>query len=526
MNKIPFALGTAAGVAAAPIDASATIGSTSGGASVFAGLVISRKGKPNTVLKITKNNVTSILGEAPRPQEGAFFEPLRHVNQALSGGDGYVVRIPLPGMLIPAINLTIETAGTPAVSTVKATTSTTAFGADITLPAKTAITFYVEDGDKSTNRKLSFEPAKDKPGIFKLKLVATDSLGAESTLENYEVSLNSDVVDDMGLSAFIPDVLERNGSRLRALISDTVVLPASFAGITNQAFVGGSDGDYKKLAAKDYASSIAVLDGSLVEYTAILTLGTYDATAIAKLAELAKAVRVDMFADVDPRLAADKALEQLAGLGLAGNENVTAYYFPFSCRDPLGQSNVVFGLSGDAFTAKAKGVALVPDVGGWHYSPAGSSRGVVNRQNIQPLPAAATIDREVFATAHLNVVTSSNGAIVIDDALTTCMENNYKKYQHVISVMNSIARNYYSLASALKHEPDGLTREGLEKGIPRLLDRYVAADALVKPRDASQGDAPYIVTVTNTGFDSWEVRWEVCVTGVSRRIIGVPVLLR
>ncbi len=526
MNKIPFALGTAAGTAVAPIDASATTGSTSGGASVFAGLVIARKGKPNKVLKITQNNVKSVLGEAPRPQEGQFFEPLRHVNQALAGGDGYVVRIPLPGMLIPAINLTVETAGTPAVTTVKATTSTSAFGADITLPAKAALTFFVEDGDKSTNRKLSFEPVKTKPGLFSLKLVATDSLGAETTLENYDVSLNSDVLDDMGLSAYIPDVLERNDSRLRVLISDTLALPASFTGITGQAFVGGSDGDFKKLTSKDYAASIAVLDGSLVEYTAILSLGIYDATAIGKLAELAKAVRVDMFADVDPRLAADKALEQLTGLGLGGNENVTAYYFPFSCRDPLSQSNVVFGLSGDAFTAKAKGVALVPDVGGWHYSPAGVSRGVVNRQNIQPLPAAANIDREVFAKAHLNVETSVNGAIGIDDALTTCVENNYKQYQHVISVMNSIARDYYSLAAALKHEPDGLTREGLEKGIPRLLDRYVAAEALVKPRDVSQGEAPYIVTVTNTSFDSWEVRWEVCVTGVSRRIVGVPVLMR
>ncbi|CAM3956111.1 phage tail protein [Serratia silvae] len=525
MNKIPYAIGTAAGTAVAPIDASATIGSFSGGSSVFAGLVFSKKGKPNTVLGITPNNGKSVLGEAPRPQEGPFFEPLRHVNQALSGGNGYVVRVPFPGMMIPAIHLTADTTGTPAVTTVKASTSATAFGADITVPTKAAMTIYVDDGDKSENRKLSLEPIKTKPGFFALKLMETDSLGAVTTIESYEVSFKIDAIDDMSLSAFLPDVLERNNSCLRALASETAVLPETFTSIS-QAFVGGSDGDFKKLTTKDYSASIAVLDGSIVDYTAILTLGIYDAVAIAQLADLAKAVRVDMFADVDPRLPADKALAQLAALGLGGNENVTAYYYPYSCRDPLGQSNVVFGLSGDAFTAKAKGVAMVPDIGGWHFSPAGKDRGVINRQNIKPLPAAANIDREVFAKAHLNVVTSSGGVIFIDDALTTCAEDNYKKYQHVVSVMNSIARNYYALASSIKHSPDGITREGLEKGMTRLLDRYYAAEALRKPRDPDQGDVPYILTVTNTDFDSWQTRWEVCVVGVARRIVGIPVLLR
>lgn len=41
MNKIGFSVGQAAGVAVADVNADATLTNTSGGASVFAGLVIS-----------------------------------------------------------------------------------------------------------------------------------------------------------------------------------------------------------------------------------------------------------------------------------------------------------------------------------------------------------------------------------------------------------------------------------------------------------------------------------------------------
>ncbi|CDL81096.1 hypothetical protein XSR1_1000002 [Xenorhabdus szentirmaii DSM 16338] len=34
----------------------------------------------------------------------------------------------------------------------------------------------------------------------------------------------------------------------------------------------------------------------------------------------------------------------------------------------------------------------------------------------------------------------------------------------------------------MKHEPDGVTRRGLEREIPKLLDRFVASGALVAPR--------------------------------------------
>lgn len=543
MNKIPFAVGEASNVAVMPINADKTTGSTSGGSSVFAGLVISRSGKPNTVLHVDSNNFKSVLGEPFRAQEGLHFEPMRHIAMAVNGGTGYVVRIAAPDMMIPAIHLTSKTTAAKdnggkdgaagkesavGATTVKVSTSATAFGADIALPDDGVLSIYIDDGDKSTSRTLSLEPLADnKPGFYSLKLKVTDTMGSVTTLESYEVSLNPNAISDSSQSAYLPTVLEVNESRLRAIHALDATLPDSFVGFVEQPFVGGSDGDVTKIAAKHYDAAISALENSLVEYTAILTLGIYDEAVIGKLAKLAKEVRVDAFGDIDPRLSAASALEKMSSLGLSDNENITLYYFPYSCRDPLSQAKtVVFGLSGDAFVAKAKGVALVPDVGGWHYSPAGVSRGSLSRQNIKPLASAGSINRELFAKAHLNVVASIKGAIVIDDALTACTQNNQKKFQHVVSVLNSIARNYYALAMELKHSPDGITRDGLEKGLPRLLDRYVAAEALVKPSDAENGEAPYIVTVKKTDFDAWQIRWEVCVTGVARRLIGEPVLLR
>ncbi len=58
--------------------------------------------------------------------------------------------------------------------------------------------------------------------------------------------------------------------------------------------------------------------------------------------------------------------------------------------------NVVYGISCDAFVAKAKGVALVPDVGGWHYAPAGISRAIIDRQNIARIPNIGAVDREAL----------------------------------------------------------------------------------------------------------------------------------
>jgi adhesin/invasin len=106
MQKIPRAIGKASGVAVGETNSSGTLSVEGGGLSVFAGLVTSRRGKPFTVLAVDKNNFRSILGAAFHPNEQAHhFEPIRHVNQAVNGGAGYVVRVVPSDMEIPYIKV-------------------------------------------------------------------------------------------------------------------------------------------------------------------------------------------------------------------------------------------------------------------------------------------------------------------------------------------------------------------------------------------------------------------------------------
>lgn len=93
-----------------------------------------------------------------------------------------------------------------------------------------------------------------------------------------------------------------------------------------------------------------------------------------------------MFYDLKGAQMSTAAITEAKGHGFGGSHRAARYYFPYYCRDVFSGVKVCFGISCDAFVAKAKGVALVSDVGGWHYAPAGVSRGIISRQNIEPIP--------------------------------------------------------------------------------------------------------------------------------------------
>lgn len=104
MQKIPRAIGKASGTAIGETNSSGTLSIEGGGLSTFAGVVTSRRGKPFTVLAINKGNFRDILGAAFHPNEQPqHYEPIRHLNQALNGGPGYVVRVVPSDMEIPFV---------------------------------------------------------------------------------------------------------------------------------------------------------------------------------------------------------------------------------------------------------------------------------------------------------------------------------------------------------------------------------------------------------------------------------------
>ncbi|PHM30419.1 hypothetical protein Xsze_04261 [Xenorhabdus szentirmaii DSM 16338] len=409
-------MGQAAGVAIMPPNAEATFSPATGGASVFAGVVVAKRGTPGVVLHVTPDTLKKVLGEPIHPHVDPNFEPYRHVYQALKGGNGYVVRV-IPDDM--QISILILTKGKEAGE--KPRLYATTRPAD---PSKSSLMdidayFYIEiaDGDDAQNRSLSLIKNPDRQGLFTLILKETDSLGHQTLLDTIQVSLDPEATNDMGQPAYLPVALENNTHRLSAgILSHNIgSLPEDYDG-----FEGGFSGTLANLSNKSYENAIAILRSSTVNYTSILSLGCYQPFVLSALAQLANEVRVDMFYDLLPSLGPSQAIDADQSHGFGHYAHICRYHFPYTCRDDFSGANVAYGLSGNAFVAKAKGVAMVSDVGGYHLSPAGQSRGIIHRRNIKPFAFVANINREAYVNSGINTVGfASDGAVMIDDALTT-----------------------------------------------------------------------------------------------------------
>ncbi|EPA7380537.1 hypothetical protein [Escherichia coli] len=525
--SIQQSLGNASGVAVSPINADATLSTgVALNSSLWAGIGVFARGKPFTVLAVTESNYEDVLGEPLKPSSGSQFEPIRHVYEAIQQTSGYVVRAVPDDAKFPIIMF--DESGEPAYTALP-------YGSEIELDSGEAFAIYVDDGDPciSPTHELTIETATaDSAGNehFLLKLTQTTSLGVVTTLETHTVSLVEEAKDDMGRLCYLPTALEARSKYLRAVVNEDLISTAKVTNKKSLAFTGGTNGDQSKISTAAYLRAVKVLNNAPYMYTAVLGLGCYDNAAITALGKICADRLIDGFFDVKPTLTYTEAISAVEDTGLLGTDYVSCavYHFPFSCKDKWTQSRVVFGLSGAAYAAKARGVKKNSDVGGWHYSPAGEERAVIARASIQPLYPEDTPDEEAMVKGRLNKVSvGTSGQMIIDDALTCCTQDNYLHFQHVPSLMNAISRFFVQLARQMKHSPDGITAAGLTKGMTKLLDRFVASGALVAPRDPdADGTEPYVLKVTQAEFDKWEVVWACCPTGVARRIHGVPLLIK
>lgn len=535
MNSIPLALSQVAQVVVQAINASATISAGGTGSdSVFAGVVISEKGQPFEIIQIDKSTWKRKLGAAYHPSLGnVMAEPLRHVGDAVEGGAGYVVRVVAETAKYPLLRVTqteLNTALNPSEgepTTVTPTASALAFGSTPTNNETTDLfVLYPKDGDVS-GRYVAMPPIAGKAGSFMLTLSALDKFGVENTVEELEVSFNLDAVDDMGVTTYIESRLQSQSQSLAIAIKDGADLGA-FTGLTKTMFAGGDLGDQKTISSTQYEKAIEVLSNAMVGFTAVLGLGCYDTTVIDMLGDLASGRRIDAFMDIPPATSYSGALAFMTAMNL-NNHDVSFYHFPYSAKDPHSGGRAVWGISGVAFQAKAAGVAnSTGAVGGWHYSPAGEERGIINRREVKILAGVGTPDEKAMYKARINKLgLSSTGLLMIDDAITCRVPEDYLRFQHVSSVMNAISRQFYDLARTLKHSPDGITERGLIRGMTEILDDFVSAEALVTPRNPDEdGELPYTLTVEQTSIDAWNVQWSCCVTGTARRIMGTPSLIR
>ncbi|TMO87708.1 hypothetical protein [Pseudoalteromonas ruthenica] len=523
MFRIPFNVSQVAQVTVAAIDASRTKSTGAGAGNYnFGGVVLSQSGEPFKLHRINSDNIEAQLGEPLHPRQGLAAMSLRYAKEAVRGGEGYVVPVvgadamrPIIGVEAPAVE------GDPVVATARVTPYT----GDVSLEAGELMALYPVDGDV-TNRTISITPIADKEGFYNLLLVKNHTNGAQETKLDVEVSFDIEALDDYGNPAYIEDVLD-DDTPIRVVVSDTFAA-TSFSNLAAVNFTGGTRGDLNALQATDFDTAISVLRNAMVEYLAVLPLGVLDPVVIRKLQDIALERRIDGFFDVPPTLSYADAISWMNDNAFDAQSSCF-YHFPYKTNDLYFSKNkAIWGISSIGYLAKCKSVASVSGaVGGFHISPAGSERGVIERSGIEPLANMGEPNYEAMVTARINKVSLHRGTLIIDDALTATKVNNYLRFQHVTSLFNAISRRFYKAAMDVKHSPDDVTMDNLNSLMRDIGAQYIGAKALVTPRDPERdGTEPFKWTIKQIELDLFKVEWWACPTGSSRRIAGSPIVIR
>ncbi|UTM60417.1 hypothetical protein L4174_023830 (plasmid) [Photobacterium sp. CCB-ST2H9] len=521
---IPYTLSNVAETVIYAINADGTMSAGSAGnQAIFAGIVISRKGRPYEPIAVTKSNYEALLGKAYHPSKGLVAEPMRHLAEAVDGGPGIIVRVVPGNAKTPVIRVKVAENGSPTVE-------------NDALPFETAITldeagnekiaFYINDGDALADRSVEMKIAdENKYGSnkYELLLYRKDTAGNDGIEKRYIVGLDPEATDDQGGSAYLEAVLEDQNAPIRAIVGDITSIKN---GIPRTQFTGGEEGDLNTISPENYKKALSALSSSLVKFTHVLGLGCYDNAVIKGLIDISNKRRIGGFYDVNPRLSYADACK--AKKDMAINEHRACFYhFPFDAKDPTYKVRAVWGLSGVAFRAKSIGIAKTAPTGGYHYTPAGEERAIISRTALRQRPNAGEPDYELMYEVRINKIgTTEAGYLMIDDSLTSSVRENDLRFEQIVSVTDAVSRDAYVLANRLKHEPDGVTYDGAIKGMKRILEGYVSIGALVPPTDKeTDGEEPYKLMVDKLDKDLWRLRYALCVSGSARRFACEPIVI-
>lgn len=521
--EIPFNLSNVAQTVIQEIEADNTlVPQGAGNQLIFAGIVLSPKGKPFEALNINRSNVSSILGAQYHPSMGIQAESLRHVADAVKGGAGVVVRVVPDGAKYPIVRVIVNIGGQ------RVETDALPFATQLALNSRNfeKIAFYIVDGDTSVNRSIEITLLDSEiygPGMYQMTVFEEDSTGYDLEIEKNIFSLNVEAVDENKIPAYIESVLERKNSIIRAVIEPGFT---DLKAITKTKFVGGASGDYSTISPDNYAKALSVLRSSVIHYTHTLGLGCYDTETIKGLDAIANSRRIQGYYDLNPRLSYQEAIQAKTDIALISHR-ACFYHFPYSATDPKFKSRAIWGISGVAFRAKAIGVAKKSPVGGWHYTNAGENRAIIDRSDCRLLPNTGEPNFELMYQHRINKLGSTRaGYLFIDDSITSTPREVDLRFEQVVSVTDVISRDVQELANQLKHEPDGVTYDGLVKGVTRIAEGYKTINALVPPQDPSaDGAEPYRIVIKKMEKDLWKITLAVCPSGSGRRFLIEPILI-
>ena len=491
-------------------------------------VVYANKGPVGKPVRVSGDDWQSVFGRPLPMSAGEKAEGLRQLKDALSVCSSAVVVRAMPdNALYPVVTFSgAKSSAAPAKTgdkaAVKSATaqSALAYGVEPTMPAGGWLSVWPVDGDPSVNRSVAIESVDAGKKRFVLAIKETVN-GQERVLESHKVGLDPDDVDDLGLSAYAPAVLENSNSRFRCLltagtqITDVVAQAIVFSGGTN-----GSDP-----TTDNWKAAWDLLKSDDVDYTHGFAAGIYDKAVLAHAAGICSSRLSQFKLDVPPSMTEEAAKAWLTELNV-DDYQVQAIHYPYKALDEWFGGKSVWGASGELIAAKARcfqtptGHAAVAGV---HFAPAGEKRGRIARRNIEPLHATGKLTPEKLVDARITPV--AKGAI-INDVLNLWQQENYLRFEHVVAIHNDLCHEFIDRAGAAKFEPDGLTREVLEAACRDLGDKRVSAGAFVVPRNAADGSEPYVAVVEQKEIDLWQVTFSFCPTGVARRIALQPILIK
>lgn len=410
------------------------------------------------------------------------------------------------------------------------------YGTTLTLSETDMMSIIPTDGDPSVNRVLKITDVDTATERFTVLVTDKDELGNEYTLESLTVGVGVNDKDDMGRPAYIETVFEQQSDYFKVewnedlawadvletlqAIEDTEGTPKSYA------FTGGTNGG--EPTTEDWKKAWDIFRNESITVNMLFAAGNYDEDVLANIADIADLRHCASFGDIPPYLPADQALTWVTSAGIK-SRHMRLYYSPFSASDPWRGGKTIWGVSGSAVAAKARGNAIFTgNVPGVHYAPAGIKRGFISRTGMKQLFPDDVINRDDFYDARINpVIASDSGGAVIDDDLTLHYMQNYSRFGWVNDILDYIDHRFLEAAKVAKFEPDGLTYQILNDLMVEIMEQLVTSGALVPPRNPEEdGTEPYVVTIKQLEIDLWHVEWAVCPTGAVRRIAGQPRLIR
>lgn len=489
-----------------------------GPVSVSGTVVMAKRGPVGQVFTVTNDTWEQNLGFPLPRSEGVGFEGVRHVAEAAKNCQAVkVVRVVASDARYPS--LTINADGT-------ATTGAHAYGSSVVPGEGAVMTFFIKDGDPSTDRKLAISAISAVKERFTVTLYGKDAANTDTVLESYIVSLSETARDDMGRPAFIESVLD-NSNRLGVVVNTGATF-AQVKAIAATAFEGGTNGGTP--TTQDWIKSWDLLRSEQVVLTNIFAAGNYDEDVLGNCIDIANGRLIQFFFDCPPWKNHSDAIEWLKESGLQSRQAVPLHG-AYSASDPYYGGQSVYGFSGSAAAARARANAnFSGPVPGVHYTIAGVKRGYIDRRGMKPLFPGDVLDRDALVAARINPVLANDTGIgvYIGDSMALHFEENYSRFEWIASLDNYISHQFISAAAAAKFEPDGLTARILNDIMnDEVLGPLATAGALVAPRNpAVDGTEPYRVRVQQVEIDLWSVEWDYCPCGAARRIAGQPKLIK